>query len=285
MTFDKERRLKPVRSCSRSIHTPLSPHLRRYAQAIGFCLLGCISTVPALADEPLQLSLIDGGTETTARQARGVLRAVDQATLSSDLAGRIAEMPFREGESFKKGDLLVRFDCAIYQAQLEAAQAAARAAQAELNQNRQLAEMRSIGKHAVELSAAHLAQSRSESRVYQVQVNRCRIEAPFDGRVVARHVQVYESVGQGVQLLDIVDNRHLEINLLVPSRWLSRLKPGQPFTFTPDETGTPFDAEVARIGARIDEGSQTLSLIGSISDQSAGLISGMSGTAQFTVIP
>lgn len=215
-------------------------------------------------------------------QARGILIAVEQATLSSELAGRIVEIPFREGESFKKGDLLVRFDCSIYQAQLAAASAATRAAEAELSQNQQLAQMKSVGRHAVSLSAAHFAQAQAESQVYQIQVNRCRITAPFDGQVVKRRVQAFESVAQGAPLLDVVNNRHLEINLLVPSRLLSVLKPGLVFTFTPDETGKPLQAKVTRLGARIDESSQTLGLIGTLAHADNALMAGMSGTAQFS---
>ncbi len=216
------------------------------------------------------------------REARGVLRAVDQATLSSELNARITELPFREGESFRKGDLLVRFDCSAYQAQLAASQGAMRAAQQELTQNRQLAQMQSVGRTAVGLSEARLAQAAAESQVYQIQTSRCRVLAPFDGQVVTRKAQVSEFLGQGMPLLEIVNNRHLEIYLLVPSRWLATLKPQQSFTFTPDETGVPLQAEILRTGARIDESSQTLTLIGRVTGSGSGLISGMSGSAHFT---
>ncbi len=216
------------------------------------------------------------------REARGVLRAVDQATLSSELNARIVEMPYREGESFKKGDLLVRFDCSAYQAQLAASQAAMRAAQQELNQNRQLAEMKSVGRSAVGLSEAKLAQAAAESQVYQIQTARCRVVAPFDGQVVTRKAQVSEFLGQGMPLLEVVDNSHLEIYLLAPSRWLSGLKAKQTFTFVPDETGVPLQAQLLRTGARIDESSQTITLIGKVTGPASGLIAGMSGSARFT---
>ena len=230
-------------------------------------------------DPPQASAPVDSAKD---REARGVLRAVDQATLSSELNARIVEMPYREGETFKKGDLLVRFDCAAYQAQLAASQAAMRAAQQELSQNRQLAEMKSVGRSAVGLSEAKLAQAAAESQVYQIQTARCRVVAPFDGQVVTRKAQVSEFLGQGMPLLEVVDNSHLEIYLLAPSRWLSGLKAKQTFTFVPDETGTPLQAELLRTGARIDESSQTITLIGKVTGPAKGLISGMSGSARFT---
>ncbi len=219
---------------------------------------------------------------TAEASVRGILRAQDQAVLASEINGRVLEMPFRDGESFHRGDLLVRFDCSAYQAQLAAALAAEKASRQELAQNSQLAQMKSVGRHVVALSEAHLAQAQAESQLYQIQVERCRILAPFDGQVVTRKIQVHESASQGAPLLEVVNNRQLDIYLLVPSRWLSRLHAGQHFVFTPDETGKPFLAQIVRLGARIDETSQTLTLIGRPLQADTSLLAGMSGTARFT---
>lgn len=222
---------------------------------------------------------------STANEVRGVLRAQSQAVLSSELAGRVTEMPYREGQVFKKGALLVRFDCSAYQAQANAASAAVRAAGEELNNKQQLAALNSVGRFEVALAEARKAQAQAEAQVYQVQVARCQIKAPFDGQVVAKRVQTHESVAAGSPLLEVVDNRSLEIHLLVPSRWLNSLKVGQKLRFTPDETGQPFAATLKRLGARIDEGSQTLLLIASVPETSQGLLAGMSGTAFFAEQP
>lgn len=247
-----------------------------------WALLSLLST-SAWAEEPLDDPLLDIPTAVSAeRAARGVLRARDQAVLSSELAGRIIEMPYPDGQDFKKGDVLVRFDCSAYQAQLNAAQAAGRAAREELAHKKQLAALNSVGRFEVALAEARQAQALAETQVYQVQVKRCSVTAPFNGRVVQRRVQPHESVAGGTALLEVVDNRTLEVHLLVPSNWLARLKPGEIFQFTPDETGQPLQVEIKRLGARIDEGSQTLLLIGTLPADTSGLLAGMSGSARFT---
>lgn len=253
-----------------------------------FILMGLLCLVgPAVwADEPAESDpLFATSVATQDRAARGVLRARDHAVLSSELAGRITEMPFTDGQAFKKGDVLVRFDCSAYQAQLKAAQAAVGAARVELKHNKQLAALNSVGAFEVALAEAKQAQAQAESQVYQVQVKRCGISAPFDGRVVQRKAQPYESVGSGTPLLEIVDNNTLEVQILVPSSWLGRLQPGEKFQFTPDETGQPIDVEIKRLGARIDEGSQTLLLIGTLPVSTTGLLAGMSGSAHFAETP
>lgn len=247
---------------------------------VGLAFVSCaVQAQTPGPDDPL---LDNGapGAQASGSEARGVLRARDQATLASELSGRIVELPFSEGESFKKGDTLARFDCSAYQAQLNAAQAANRGAGEELAHNRQLAALNSVGRFEVARAEAKVSETQAQSQVYQVQVKRCSVIAPFDGQVVERKVKRYESVPAGAPMLDVVDNRTLEIHLLVPSRWMARLKPGQMFSFVPDETGQPLEATVKRLGARIDEGSQTLLLVATL-PEAKGLLAGMSGTARF----
>ncbi|MFR0690599.1 efflux RND transporter periplasmic adaptor subunit [Enterobacterales bacterium AE_CKDN230030158-1A_HGKHYDSX7] len=241
----------------------------------------------AQAAEPAQddLLLPSPPSASATSDVRGILRARDQAMLSSELSGRILEMPFAEGQTFRKGDVLVRFDCSAYQAQLNAAQAGAKAAAEQLGHNRQLAALNSVGRFEVALAEAKLSEAQAQAQVYKVQVGRCAVVAPFDGQVVQRKAQPFESVSGGAPLLEIVDNRSLEIRLLVPSRWVARLKVGQSFTFTPDETGQALPVEVKRLGARIDEGSQMLPLIASLPGDAKGLLAGMSGTARFAETP
>jgi membrane fusion protein (multidrug efflux system) len=247
-------------------------------------LLSLLGTTALAEVPPIDAPLLTFSTAiNTERAARGVLRARDQALLSSELAGRIIEMPYSDGQDFKKGDVLVRFDCSAYQAQLSAAQAAGRAAREELAHKKQLAALNSVGRFEVALAEARHAQALAETQVFQVQVNRCSVIAPFAGRVVQRHVRPHESVAAGSALLEIVDNRTLEVHILVSSSWFERVVPGTAFQFTPDETGQPLQVQIKRLGARIDEGSQTLLLIGSLPEDAKGLLAGMSGTAQFQV--
>ncbi|WP_017902365.1 efflux RND transporter periplasmic adaptor subunit [Pseudomonas asplenii] len=253
---------------------------RFWGLVFGLSCVAHVAQAQAAETDPLLDTAAPAAHATTASEARGVLRARDQAMLASELSGRIVELPFSEGETFRQGEILARFDCSAYQAQLAAAQAAGRGANEELAHNRQLASLNSLGRFEVARAEAKVAEAQAQAQVYQVQVKRCSVIAPYDGQVVQRKVQRYESVSAGSPMLEIVDNRTLEIHLLVPSRWMGKLKPGQTFSFVPDETGQPLIATIKRLGARIDEGSQTLLLVASL-PKAEGLLAGMSGTAHF----
>jgi hypothetical protein len=64
---------------------------------------------------------------------RGVVKATAQATLASQVQGRISQLPFKEGQRFKKGALLVALDCSKYEAELASVQAEHREKEDENN--------------------------------------------------------------------------------------------------------------------------------------------------------
>ena len=47
-------------------------------------------------------------------EVRGIVRAMNKAVIASELVARIERIPFREGEAFRRNDLLVSFDCRRY---------------------------------------------------------------------------------------------------------------------------------------------------------------------------
>ena len=50
-------------------------------------------------------------------QSRAVIVSLDRTILSSEIAGEITELSKFEGDSFKKGEPLIKIDCSIYKAQ------------------------------------------------------------------------------------------------------------------------------------------------------------------------
>ena len=84
-------------------------------------------------------------------------------------------------------------------------------------------------------------------------------------------------VQPGQALLEIIDDSVLELEFIVPSRWLAWLKPGYAFQVRIDETARSYPAKVQRIGARVDPVSQSVKLVAAIDGRFPELIAGMSG--------
>jgi RND family efflux transporter MFP subunit len=205
----------------------------------------------------------------------------DQVDVASEVSAKIASLPFRDGDAFRAGQTLVSLDCSLYAAQLHKAQAEADAATQMKNVNERLAQLHSIGELDVQQAVGRAKAGAAEVAYMQATVHKCAIAAPFDGRVVKRSASAQQFAEVGKPLLTIVDTSHLELKMIVPSKWLVWLKPGHPLTVKVDEVGKSYPASVARIGARVDPVTQTVDVTASLNGRPSELLPGMSGWASF----
>ncbi len=212
---------------------------------------------------------------------RTQLSSRNAVTLSAEVAARVANLPLREGDGFRAGQMLVGFDCAVYQSQLRKAEATIDAVNALVQSNQRMAELNSIGRFEVEQAQARLKEAQADAVTARLLVHRCGIAAPFVGRIAKRHVATHQYVTPGAPLLDIVETGQLELQMIVPSKWLAWLKPGIGFTVEVEELDKRYQAKVQRLGAQIDPVSQSVAVIGVIDGSQPGLLPGMSGWAVF----
>jgi RND family efflux transporter MFP subunit len=216
---------------------------------------------------------------------RGVVKATAQATLASQVQGRINQLPVKEGQRFKKGALLVALDCAKYEAELASAQAEHRGKQKTYENNLRLSQHASVGQLELDLSQAEAEKALAAVKGAHVNVNGCTVRAPFPGRVVKMIVNEHENVFPNDQLLSLLDDSLLEIALILPSKSLAWLKVGAPFEYVVDETGLRYPAAIHDIGASVDPASQTVKVKGLFHTQPDNVLAGMSGTAVFPELP
>ena len=215
------------------------------------------------------------------RESRALVVASQEAVLSSELAARINSISVKEMERFKKGDLLIQFDCSLYEAQKDVVRANENSALIKLKSDEQMLQMRSIGKYELELSISEYEKAKSELRIAELNVERCEIRAPFDGAVEEVVVNAFESIQPQVELMKIIKTDVLELEMVVSSEWVSWLKIGHPITVYIDEIQEEFNASISGIGANVDAVSQTIQLKGTITNASSALLPGMSGRVVF----
>lgn len=218
-----------------------------------------------------------------AMPVRGIVRPLHQAAIATDLAARVAEIGFREAEAFRKGDVLVRFDCERLEAEHRAAEAVHREMQLALDSNLYLDKRGAIGKIDVEVSKARLDKAGAEAAALAARIKQCVIKAPFDGRVAGLTINAHEIPATSKPFLEIVEERAFEIDLIVPSNWLRRIGAGTRFTFSIDETGRKYAAEVLRVGASVDPVSQTVKVIAGFLERDEKVLAGMSGSAEIAL--
>jgi membrane fusion protein, multidrug efflux system len=113
-------------------------------------------------------------------------------TLSSEMAGQIEAIHTRLGERFKKGEMLVAFECAVQRAQNARAHAELTKAVKTLEINQRLPQLKSVGLLELDVARADVNKAKADLAVADVAVSRCRIEAPFSGITVEQKARAFQ---------------------------------------------------------------------------------------------
>jgi RND family efflux transporter MFP subunit len=254
------------------------PHLRALAFGSTIGLAAALCAGAATAQNSAFPAPSSGGI---APEIRAQLTPRQYTTLSSEMAGRIDRIATRVGESFQKDDVLIEFDCALQRAQVARARAVQVQADRTYTIDLRLVALKSMGQLELDIAAAEVQKAKADVAAAEAVASKCSIAAPFAGVTVEQKAREFQYTTPGQALLDILDNRNLEVELIAPSRWLSWLKPGYGFQIRVEENDKSYPAKVTRLGGRVDPVSQSIKVIGVISGDAPELTAGMSGRATF----
>ena len=216
---------------------------------------------------------------------RAQLKARQSTLISSEISARISQLKLHDGERFTAGQVLVGFHCTLEDAQLSKSQATLGKKIKIYEVNQQLETRKSIGALELAVSKAEAEEAQADVRIAQAMLDRCVIRAPFSGKVAEVIARPYQSVRPGDPLLEILDDKDLEIEFMAPSRSLLKLVVGKSFQVTLDETAKSYPAEITRVGGKVDPVSQTIKVYGRIIKKADELLPGMSGAIEFTSRP
>jgi len=151
---------------------------------------------------------------------QGTVKPRTNITLSAEVSGRIvATAPqFADGGFFRKGDVLVRvnshdYQLAITKAEALVAGAKQQLAQADAEYKQKQEEYRGVDRRQItdyalrkpqyEEAAARLKAAEADLELSKLQLRRCEIRAPFDGRVVEKKADIGQFVTIGTVVANI----------------------------------------------------------------------------------
>lgn len=203
-------------------------------------------------------------------------------TLSAEVGAKISRISIKEGQRFKAGQTLIMLDCVLPAAQLEKAKAQQASAKNNWEGSQQMATFNAIGQVELRNSEAEVAKANADVAYLQATIEKCRITAPFDGRAGEQKAREQQFVQPGQPILDIVDDSTLELELIVPTRWLVWLKPGHKFQVRIEDTGKTYPVKLARTTAKADPVSQSVKSVAVIDGYFSELMAGMSGIIVLT---
>jgi membrane fusion protein, multidrug efflux system len=214
-------------------------------------------------------------------KVRVLVRSYQTAAIAAEINARITRLPEREGDRFHKGDVIIEFDCRKIITEHRAALAIYHAHKASYENQRQMLRYSAAGTLAVDQARFEMEKALADVDGFDVKRLSCTVHAPFDGRVTEKTTQVHEIAQPNQPLIRIINESKLELVLMVPSAWLSRVKGASTFSVKIDETGETHEARIVQSTGLIDPVSQSARYIAELLAPSSTVLPGMSGTATF----
>ncbi len=187
---------------------------------------------------PFETAVAEMARAPLERVYDGTVEAVNQATMSAQTAGRIAEVFFDVDDYVEPGEPIVRFtdveqQSALRQAKaaLEEALARQKQADAEFRRAESLFESGSSSRReydqalaARDAAVARSAAARSAVQTAEQQLEYTLVRAPYAGIVTERHVEVGEAVAVGQPLMSGLSLESLRVVVSLPQQVAARVR-------------------------------------------------------------
>lgn len=225
-----------------------------------------------LAPEPVEVEVIRatrGRVESTVTNSKaGTVQARRRANLSPEQGGRVVELPVREGDAVREGQVLLRLDDSTQRAHLERARKdlttaearhreaclGAEQARREYERYRQLADREIISRQLVEqaesrartteagcqAAAAAVESARAAIEVLENELRKTVLRAPFSGVVSERSIELGEFTTPSPPglpippVMEIIDTSSIYVSAPMDEVDSARIRRGQPARVTLD---------------------------------------------------
>ncbi|HEX5805424.1 MAG TPA: efflux RND transporter periplasmic adaptor subunit [Macromonas sp.] len=192
-------------------------------------------------------------------QAVGTLVSHQSVMLRPEVSGRVVQLDFADGAAVRRGQVLVRLDDVLQQAELSQAQAQLSMARANHKRNQELVAQNFVAQRVLDESRAALQVAEAQVQLAQARLARMRLVAPFDGTVGIRNVHLGDYVKDGADLVRLEDTSVLYVDFRLPERYQSRLGKGQAVTVALDALpGKAYTAKVLAIDPLVDADGRAL---------------------------
>ena len=209
-----------------------------------------------------------GATTTTDIRAIGSLRSDELVQITTETAGKVAEITFMEGGTVKAGDVLVKLDDGLAQAEVADAKARYDLAEANNDRAKQLSRTGNVTEKAIDEAAANFEIARAAYELQRVKLSKHVIAAPFAGRVGLRKVSPGGFVAVGTAIVNLEKIDFLKVDFKLPELFLPSVNVGQTVDVVvdaqPDKT---FAGEIYAIDPQVDVNGRALALQGAAAER------------------
>lgn len=176
-------------------------------------------------------------------------------TVAAEVAGRIEWIGPRKGAFVQAGDLLMRLNTDLLQAEFERAQAQAKNDQTEFERQQGLVQGGAAPTRELDQAVTDLAVSQANLQEVRARLQRTQIHAPAAGTLNNLPVEQGEYVQAGTTVAEIVQTDIVKVAVNIPEQDVTYFSPGQTVAILADIKGRQqsFDGTITFISSVADE--------------------------------
>jgi membrane fusion protein (multidrug efflux system) len=191
----------------------------------------------------------------------GQLESESSVELRPEIDGMVESIDFAEGQSVKKGDVLLSLRDAEQRAQLRESRARAKLAEEIFRRISLLAEKEVSARVEFDKASAELEVARAEVELREVELAKTKVRAPFDGVVGARMVSPGERVRRSTKLVKVDAIDRLQLVFAVPEIGVPFVRTHMPVKISVKPfPEIRFDGEVFFVSPTLDAATRRLTL-------------------------
>lgn len=157
----------------------------------------------------------------------GTLLAVNGVTISPEVAGVITQISFNSGDMVQQGQLLIKIDDSVDQANLKSAEAALTLAKISFERTKTLYQRKVSSASDYDTAKATLEQDEANVAGIKALIAQKNIVAPFGGKIGIRQINLGQYVSPGTPLVNLQAISPIYINFYLPEQNLPNLSLGQ----------------------------------------------------------
>ena len=217
--------------------------------------------------------------------AVGSVTAVHGVVLKAELAGTVREISFESGASATKGQVLVKLDTSLEEAQLKAAEAKAELARLNFERAKDLKKQGVISQSDYDASEAEFHSTGSDADTIRATIGKKTIRAPFSGQLGIRSVNLgqYVDAGNEIVSLNSLDPVYVDFNL--PEQQAGQLKKSLGVRITADAArGAAFEGKVTAFNPDVNASTRNVKVQATVPNPAGALRPGMFARVQ-VVLP
>ncbi len=126
------------------------------------------------------------------------------------------------------------------------------------------------------LNTAH-----DEERSLELELEKTKIAAPFDGLIARRYVREGQSISKGERLFWVTAERPLRLRFTLPEKFLGHLKAGQELPLTsPDVPLEKYTVKIMEVSPVVDPSSGTIEILAELVGKAGNLRPGMTASVR-----